>query len=165
MIEMPDGLVGVNTILPNRLAAKALEAGLITQGIKPIEVQREVRVGIERSRLDLRAKMPDGAEVFVEVKSSTLVREGLALFPDAVSLRGAKHLRELSNLVGPHSRAVILVLVQRSGAKAFAPADFIDPGWGQTLREAIKSGVELLVHQVDLSLTRAAWGHPLEARL
>jgi sugar fermentation stimulation protein A len=165
MIAMPDSLVGVNTVLPNRLAHLALAGGVLTGGQVPIKTEREVRVGEGKSRLDLRALTSDGTEVLVEVKSCTLVKDGRALFPDAVSLRGAKHLRELMAMVGEGRRNILLVLVQRAGAEVFSPADGIDPDWGRGLREAVKAGVELMVNRVDLSLTKAAWGPALEASL
>jgi sugar fermentation stimulation protein A len=163
MIRMPDGLVGVNTTLPNRLAHLALEAGAISGLPRPDKVEREVKIG--RSRLDLRLTLKEGEAIYVEVKSSTLVRGGTALFPDAVSLRGTKHLEELTGLVRLGQRAALLVLVQRGGADCFSPADSIDPAWGQALRRAVSKGVGLFVHEVALSVSEAALGPALEARL
>jgi sugar fermentation stimulation protein A len=163
MIKMPDGLVGVNTALPNKLAFMAAERGTIANYPCPTKVEREVKIG--RSRLDLKLTLPDDTEVFIEVKNSTLVRDKIALFPDAVTARGTKHLGELTSLVGDKRRAALLVLVQRSGADYFSPADFIDPAWGQALRQAVANGVELIVHTVDLSLKEATLGRALEALL
>ncbi|MDR3134518.1 MAG: DNA/RNA nuclease SfsA [Deltaproteobacteria bacterium] len=163
MISMPDGLVGVNTSLPNKLAFLAFESGAILGFPRPLKVERERNVG--RSRLDLKLTLPGEGEVFVEVKSSTLVRDGLALFPDAVSARGKRHLEELAALARSGARAALLVLVQRGGAVAFAPADFIDPAWGKALREAVLAGVELIAHAVDLSLEEARLGARLGFRL
>jgi sugar fermentation stimulation protein A len=165
LISMPDSLVGVNTLLPNRLAALAAASGALTGGAPPASVRREVRVGDGKSRLDLALTTSDGAEVLVEVKSATLVRSGVALFPDAVSARGARHLVELEALAASGLRAVILVLVQRRGARVFSPADEIDPAWGAALRRAVGRGVELLVHEVELSLEGAAWGRAIPAEL
>ena len=159
LISMPDSLVGVKTLLPNKLAALAAEARLITASANPKAVRREVRAG--RSRLDLGLQMESGEEVFVEVKSSTLVREKVAFFPDAVSARGARHLEELEALAKSGLRAVILVLVQRGGAMSFSPADGIDPVWGAALRKAVSGGVELKVHEVGLDLLGASWGRAI----
>ena len=165
LIGMPDSLVGVNTILPNKLAALAAEKGLLTSGALPMGVRREARVGEGRSRLDLAISLPSGEDVFVEVKSSTLVRSKVALFPDAVSVRGARHLAELEALAGKGRRAILLVLVQRGGAESFSPADGIDPAWGAALRRAVFSGVELRVRQVDLDLLGASWGREIPFHL
>jgi sugar fermentation stimulation protein A len=163
MIAMPDGLVGVNTALPNRLAHLAFSIGAVPGFPRPLMVERERPVG--RSRLDLKLTLPGGDEAFVEVKSSTLVRGGVALFPDAVSQRGKRHLDELTGLARGGKRAVLLVLAQRPGADSFSPADAIDPAWGAALRHAASAGVEILAHTVDLTLTDAKLGRPLEVRL
>jgi sugar fermentation stimulation protein A len=163
MISMPDGLVGLNTALPNRLAALGCQYGLFEGFPFPAQVQREVAAG--GSRLDLKLTGQNGEVVWVEVKSSTLVIDGVALFPDAVSSRGTKHLNELIDLLGPSQRAAILILVQRSGAASFSPADSIDPLWGKTLREAVKRGVELLAYEVDLSPTGARLSRKIESVL
>ena len=160
---MPDGLVGVNTSLPNKLAFLALEKGLTANFPRPVKIGREKRSGA--SRLDLMLTLSGGEEVFIEVKSSTLVRDGTALFPDAVSERGARHLRELTALARAGRRSALLVLCQRSGAEYFSPADFIDPAWGQALREAAAAGVEIMAHTVDLSLAAASFGRAVEVRL
>jgi sugar fermentation stimulation protein A len=163
MIEMADGLVGVNTALPNKLAYLALERGAIANFPKPLKVERERKFGL--SRLDLTLALPGDEEVWIEVKNSTLVRDGVALFPDAVSKRGARHLEELTALVKLGKRAALLVMVQRGGAKFFSPADFIDPAWGRALRAAHDHGVEIIAHAVDLSLKEAKLGRALEVRL
>jgi sugar fermentation stimulation protein A len=162
MIDMPDGLVGVDTLLPNKLARLALLEGAIA-GLPPaLSVGGEVPVG--RGRLDLMLRSEVG-EVWVEVKNCTLVRDGTALFPDAVTARGARHLEELAGLVAPGRRAALLVMVQRGGARRFSPADHIDPVWGKSLREAKKAGVEIYARQVDLSPAAASLGRALEIAL
>jgi sugar fermentation stimulation protein A len=162
MIDMPDGLVGVNTLLPNKLVRLAAEAGRIAGLPSSPRVRSEVKVG--RCRLDLKLET-EKEEIWLEVKNCTLVRDGAALFPDAVTQRGARHLEELADLVGPGRRAAILVLVQRSGAEYFAPADFIDPVWGQALRRARDRKVEIYAYAADLSLHEVAWGRSLEVAL
>src|SRR5690606_35207873 len=95
------------------------------------------------------AMQPDA---FVEVKNVTAtVEDGIALFPDAVSARGSKHLRELTLLAEQGQRAVILFCVQRCDVREVRPADAIDPLYGQTLRQALAKGVEALAYQVRVS--------------
>ncbi|MDR2422611.1 MAG: DNA/RNA nuclease SfsA [Deltaproteobacteria bacterium] len=152
MIEMPDGLVGVDTGLPNRLAALAARDGFFPGWPKYPKVVPEAKVG--RGRLDLRLESPEGPTVWVEVKNCSLVQDGVAEFPDAPSVRGRRHLAELAELAQGGDRAIILILVQRA-ARAFRPAAAIDPAFALALGQAVSQGVELEVYRVGLSLTRA----------
>ena len=88
---------------------------------------------------------------YVEVKNVTLARGGVALFPDAVTARGAKHLRELMAMAARGARAAMLFVVQREDCESFAPADDIDPVYGETLRRAAASGVELFAYGARVS--------------
>jgi sugar fermentation stimulation protein A len=162
MIEMPDGLVGVNTTLPNRLAVLAARAGFFPTWPLNAEVTSEVSIG--HSRLDLRLKSPQGPTVWVEVKNCSLVEAGVALFPDAVSQRGTRHLLELAQLVEAGDRAIILILAQRK-ARVFRPAARIDPVWAKTLAQVVRQGVEILAWGVDLTLTEASLGERLAVEL
>ncbi|MDR2141949.1 MAG: DNA/RNA nuclease SfsA [Deltaproteobacteria bacterium] len=162
MIQMPDGLVGVNTSLPNRLAALAARAGFFPGWPQKALVTPEARVG--RSRLDLKLTTLTGQTVWVEVKNCSLVRQGVALFPDAVSQRGTRHLLELAELARSGDRAILLILAQRK-ARLFRPAAEIDPVWARTLRAVVKAGVEVLAWEVALTLTEAALGQRLEIDL
>jgi sugar fermentation stimulation protein A len=156
MIRMENTLVGVNTMLPNKLAEVAFQKGKIL-GLKgPSSVKREVSFG--RSRLDLLITTQSGEKIYVEVKNCTYVEEGRALFPDAKSQRASKHLLELSEIVKEGHRAIILIMVARSDATHFSPADKIDPFFGECLRNALNCGVELKVHTVLLSLKEALLG-------
>lgn len=150
MIEMPSALVGVNTGVPNRLVRAAAEAGRIPELAGPGRVRSEVTRG--SSRLDLLIEREGAPDTLVEVKNCTLAENGAALFPDAVTQRGTKHLDELIRLVGEGCRAVIFILVQRADATRFSPADHIDPAWGAKLREALAAGVELLPYRARLDL-------------
>jgi sugar fermentation stimulation protein A len=87
----------------------------------------------------------------VEVKNVTLVENNLARFPDAVTTRGQKHLKELMNEIQNGNRAVIFFLIQREDADSFAPADDIDPTYGKLLRDAFHAGVEIMAYQCKLS--------------
>lgn len=146
MVEVAPGVrVGIHTGNSNRLVEEAIGNGTIDvlQGYQTL--RREVRYGNQKSRIDLllqdHADLPD---CYVEVKNVTLVEQGIALFPDAVTARGTKHLQELMDMVAAGRRAALVFCVQRSDASEMRPADDIDPLYGRTLREAAAAGVELL---------------------
>lgn len=145
LIEMPESMVGVNTQLPNLLVRRAVLDGLVPELSGFSEAETEVRAG-EKSRLDLRFSGPMRAPVLVEVKNCTLVVGGRALFPDAVTARGARHLAELSKLSQLGFSCAVFFLIQRMDAKSFSPADEIDPEFGSALRRAAEAGVALLAY-------------------
>ena len=153
LIHMPGSLVGVNTQIPNRLTARAIAAGDVPELADYRTVRREVRVG-KHSRIDILLESPDRRPCYVEVKNCTLVIDGMAAFPDAVTVRGQKHLRELQQLVGDGFRCAMFFLVQRMDARRFAPADHIDPEYGRLLRQVARRGVEVLVYDVHIDLAR-----------
>lgn len=121
----------------------------------------EVPYGLENSRIDLLLKTNGKAYCYVEVKNVTLVEGRIALFPDAVSVRGTKHLRELTAIAEAGHRAVIFFCVQRTDATQVRPADNIDPQYGQALRQALARGVEALAYDASVSLRTVALRHPL----
>jgi sugar fermentation stimulation protein A len=154
--------VGVDTSLAVPLVLEAVHAGHISELAGFTHAHREVVYGRDgRSRIDLvfsdaerlsvaaagREAGPDG-DLWVEVKTTTLVerRAGVrvAMFPDAVTARGQKHLEDLEDLVRRRKRAALVFAIQRTDADAFAPADAIDPDYGRLLRRAAASGVELI---------------------
>ena len=141
--------VGLNTMLPNRLAEEAILDGTIVELQGYPKLRREVAYGSERSRIDILLE-DDGKRCYVEVKNVTLVEGGLALFPDAVTARGQKHLRELMEMVRNGDRAVLLFTGQRGDGNAVAPADRIDPEYGRLLREAVANGVEALAYRAEV---------------
>lgn len=151
LIRMPTSLVGVNTQIPNRLVAHAIATGQVPKLSGYADVRREVHVGAH-SRIDIGLTAPNRRLCYVEVKNCTWVENGLALFPDAVTLRGQKHLMELQSLVGGKGRCVMFYLIQRMDSRQFAPADLIDPEYGRKLREAVRNGVEIIVYDVYLDL-------------
>lgn len=151
--QTPQGrLACVNTGRANRLVEEALLAGVITELNGFTALKREVAYGQENSRIDLRLEYPQGF-AFVEVKSVTLGfnRSRVAAFPDAVTQRGAKHLRELASLARQGVRAVQLYCVNLTDIDAVRPAAEIDPAYAQALREAMTSGVEVLAYGVSLT--------------
>lgn len=150
MIEMPTSLVGVNTWVPNLLVKESIIHKKI-RALRGYErIRPEVRYG-QNSRIDLLLEKGEN-RCFVEVKNCTLVEDGLAYFPDAVTSRGLKHLLELQKELRKGSRCVMFYLVQRMDAKRFRPADHIDPAYGEELRRAFGNGVEILVYDVFLDL-------------
>jgi sugar fermentation stimulation protein A len=134
--------VGINTLHPNRLVAHAIEGGTIRELRGYDTIRREVltRAG---TRLDLCLEGNNGC-CFVEVKNVTLAIDGVAAFPDAVSERGTKHLRELMRLKRKGHRAAIVFVIQRQDCMTFRPADEIDAQYGRWLRRAAAAGVEVL---------------------
>jgi sugar fermentation stimulation protein A len=145
--------VGVNTLLPNRLVEEAIAASLIPELRGYDRIRREVRYGSEKSRIDLLLES-DEARCWVEVKNATLVEDGRAYFPDAVTARGLKHLRELQAQVALGDRAALVFTLQRSDASSVSPADNVDPAYGAELRRAHAAGVEILAWQADVSIER-----------
>lgn len=153
LVETAHGrLACINTGRANRLVEEALLAGVIPELAGFSALRREVAYGTENSRADFRLTYPSG-EVFVEVKSVTLGynMDCVAAFPDAVTVRGAKHLRELSALAREGARAVLLYCVNLTGIEAVRPADDIDPAYGRALREALEAGVEILAYGANVT--------------
>jgi len=150
LIEMPTSLVGVNTLVPNRLVAKSLASGQVAELAAYDQVATEVSVS-RHSRLDVKLTGQGLPDAFVEIKNCTLVEDGCARFPDAPTTRGQKHLKELARLKRGGARAVIFFLVQRTDADGFKPADDIDPEYGRILRKVAKEGVEILAYDVEIS--------------
>ena len=151
--ETPQGrLACINTARANALVEEALRAGLIEELTGFVALKREVVYGVENSRADFRLDYPSGP-VFVEVKSVTLGFDGsdVAAFPDAVTLRGARHLRELAALARVGVRSVLLYCVNLSGIRAVRAAEEIDPLYAASLREARAAGVEMLAYGAELS--------------
>jgi sugar fermentation stimulation protein A len=137
-------LVGVNTAQPNRLVAEALERKLIPDFLEYSHVRREVKYG-KRSRVDFLLEAEGQRHCYLEIKSVHMMRKpGLAEFPDAVTVRGAKHLAELAAETGKGSRAVMLFLVQVGSAQSVSIASDIDPAYKAAFDRAIVSGVEML---------------------
>jgi len=148
MVQENGVWIGINTGLTNRIVREALENGTIDD-FGPIEsVQPEVKVS-DRSRLDFLAQTASGP-VYIVVKNCSLVEGNEAMFPDAVTVRGTKHLRELEQLCSDKVRAAVLFCVQRSDGTCFRPAHEIDPVYAQTLHEVQKNGVQVLAYRATV---------------
>jgi sugar fermentation stimulation protein A len=151
VVTTPSGnLAGINTSRSNGLVAAAICNGVISELQGYSNIRREVVYGSEKSRIDFLLERED-EKCFVEVKNVTLMEaKGQGLFPDAVSKRGTKHLRELMQMVREGHRAVLLYCVQHTGIEWVEPADAIDPLYGKTLREAVACGVEAIAYQAEI---------------
>jgi len=145
-------LIGINTGVVNHLVREAISGGVIRELQGYATLRQEVRYGSENSRIDLLLEGGGRPPCYVEIKNVTAVdAAGTAFFPDAVSARGSKHLRELMQVVAQGGRGVVLFCVQRGDARAVRPADDIDPLYGRTLREAVAAGVEALAYRADVT--------------
>jgi len=152
LVEVNGHWVDINTHRANRVVEEALLNDQV-DGLREYSVRPEFTYA--DSRFDFMLESHD-AKVLLEVKNVTLCcAEGVACFPDAVTKRGQKHLRDLMAAVDDSWRAVIFFLVQRAETDTFAPADHIDPEYGRLLRKAVDKGVEVMAYRtvVDPHLT------------
>ncbi|MGE5220750.1 MAG: DNA/RNA nuclease SfsA [Chloroflexota bacterium] len=163
MIWVNGSWVGINTMHPNRLVAEAVEAGMISELRGYATLRREVKVSAH-SRLDLCLEGKRGC-CFVEVKNVTVSIDRAAAFPDAVSARATKHLKELMRLKRQGHRAAVVFVVQRGDCDYFRPADEIDAEYGRWLRRAVKAGVEALPYQAKVGPREIILTHRLPVQL
>ena len=152
IVEAGDVMVGINTGLPNKLVEEAIVGGVIPELGGYAALRREVGYGHEGSRVDFVLEGGRRKACYLEVKNVTAaVKNGVALFPDCVSERGARHLRELMRMKASGLRPVQLYCVQRADVGEVRPADDIDAEYGRTLREAIGAGVEVLAYRANVT--------------
>jgi sugar fermentation stimulation protein A len=152
--DIGDGpcLVGINTNHPNKLVSEAIAAGQISPLKGYGDLRREVKYGNENSRIDILLDDAKKGLCYVEIKNVHLMRKrGLAEFPDSVTERGAKHLRELAEMVRAGHRAVMVFLVQRPDATRLSLARDIDPRYGEAFDAAVTAGVEAVAYRCALS--------------
>ncbi|MBN1318221.1 MAG: DNA/RNA nuclease SfsA [Anaerolineales bacterium] len=149
LVEYAGELVSVDSHLPNKLVARALAYGLIDE-LKTTRIVPEVALG--HHRIDFRLETGDGKlPIWLEIKSVTLVNDGVAQFPDAPTVRGRKHLEILIRLVEEGQRAAVLFVIQRNATR-FSPNDAADPEFGQALRRAAAAGVKVLAWRCRVSM-------------
>ena len=148
LVEVGDTWIGINTGITPALVREGIVSGVVAELQGYPEIRAEVRYG--KSRLDLLLTGERG-RCWVEVKNVTLAEDEMALFPDAVTERGQKHLHELMEVVRQGERGVIFFVVQRGDCRGVAPADRIDPRYGELLREAVAAGVEALAYRAEVS--------------
>jgi sugar fermentation stimulation protein A len=156
LVEADGGLVGINTLLPNRLTAEALAADAIPELAGYAVHRREVKMG-EASRVDFVLEDAGRPRCWLEVKNVHLRRAGdLSEFPDCVAARSARHLRELTARVEEGDRAVQLFVVQRTDCDAFAACADLDPAYARGLEAAAEAGVEVLAYVCDIAVGEIA---------
>lgn len=146
--------VGVETGMPNRVVADAARKDVLPGLPGMVEVLTEQSYGLERSRIDVLAKDGQGRRVYIEVKNTTLKIGIHACFPDAVTERGRKHLRELRGMVEQGHRAAIVFFIHRGDVAAFDVAREIDPAYAEELDRAAAAGVEVLPLAVSLEVRK-----------
>ena len=148
----PGNLVGINTGLSNKLVIEAIENQRIIELQGYRQIRSEVTYGQEKSRIDILLSNGEQEHCYVEVKNVTMVENATAYFPDAITARGSKHLRELMEMVRQGHRAVMIYCIQRNDAVLMQSADFIDAVYGETLRAALAAGVEAYAYIATVSI-------------
>ena len=144
-------LVGINTNLPNKLAEEAILADKVPELTGYASLRREVKYG-ENSRIDILLEDDSKAPCYVEIKNVHLVRQaGLHEFPDCKTERGAKHLREMANMVDAGARAVMLYIIQREDGDRFSLAADMDPAYAEAFEDARNRGVEAYALRCKIS--------------
>jgi sugar fermentation stimulation protein A len=155
--------VSLDTRLPNKLVREAIEAEVISQATGYTTVRGEVTRG--HSRFDFLLEAEGRAPCLLEVKSASLVVDGVACFPDAITARGKRHVLELADAVEEGYRAIVVFVVQRGDATGLRPQDEADPEFGQALREAAARGVEIYAYGCHVEPGRVEIVHPLPVYL
>jgi sugar fermentation stimulation protein A len=163
LIEANGTWVGINTLHPNRLVAEAVASGTLCELMNYPAIRSEV-VTRPGTRLDLCLQGGD-CHCYVEVKNVTLKIAGAAAFPDAITERGTKHLKELIRLKRKGYRAALVFVVQRGDCEIFRPADEIDREYGRWLRRAVRAGVEVLPYRAHVTAQEIVLDKRLEAKL
>ncbi|MTH45159.1 DNA/RNA nuclease SfsA [Intestinirhabdus alba] len=158
-------LICVNTLWANRLTREAILSGLIPELSGYTSLKSEVKYGAERSRIDFMLQAELQPDCYIEVKSVTLAEKEQGYFPDAVTERGQKHLRELMSVAAGGERAVLLFAVLHSAIGRFSPARHIDVRYAQLLYEAQQKGVEILAYKAELSTAGMTLKEPLPITL
>jgi len=149
MVRYHSTWIGVNTLLTNKLVVEAIEQGQIKELLPYDSLRTEVKTSAH-SRLDLMLSRQE-QRLYVEIKNCSLVKDNRAMFPDAVTSRGTKHLNELARLVSEGHEGIIFFLVQRTDADHFQPAAHIDPLYAETLARVQQDGVKILVYQAQVT--------------
>ena len=164
--EKPNGdMICVNTIRANQLIEEALLAKKISPLAHFQSLTREVKYGEENSKIDFLLTDTAAVNTYIEVKSVTLLFEQQGYFPDAVSSRGQKHLRELITIKQQGKRAVLLFAVLHSGINTVAPAEHIDKKYAELLRQAQQAGVEIFAYQAKFIQTAGLFSINIEQAL
>lgn len=143
--------IGVNTSIPNKLAYKSIQENKIPELAGYETIKPEATIG--KSRIDLLLKSPSKPDCYVEIKNVSMkADDGKAVFPDAISERGLKHLEELAGIKRDGMRAVMLYIIQREDVSEFRPAVEIDPAYAHALKRVHTEGVEILAYRCRVSM-------------
>ncbi|WP_394173494.1 DNA/RNA nuclease SfsA [Thalassotalea litorea] len=143
-------LICVNTIRANQLVEEAINNSVVDELTGYANMQREVKYGSENSKIDILLTNGKKPDAYIEVKSVTLLENNQGYFPDTVTTRGQKHLRELIDVATSGKRAVLFFAVLHSGIQSVKPASHIDPAYAQLIELAIRAGVEILAYKANL---------------
>ena len=167
--ETRDGhMICINTHLANQIVTEGIETGVVKELQDYKQIQQEVKYGDENSRIDLLLTDPDKPDCYVEIKTVTLLESGddfdtgAGFFPDAVTTRGQKHLRELIEMKQQGHRAVLFFLVQHSGIQSVDAARHIDKKYADLFDQARQAGVEVMAYQSKITASEMAIKNPIE---
>lgn len=159
----PGNFVGVHTGIVNQLVIEAIKSNRIPELRGYDSIHPEQKYGKENSRIDLLLKSQNQPDCYLEIKNVTAIsEESTAIFPDAVSTRGQKHLRELMDMVKQGNRAMMFYCVQRQDCNTFRPAVEIDPGYASLLAKAYSQGVEIVAYRAKTMPSIIEITEPLE---
>jgi sugar fermentation stimulation protein A len=153
--------IGINTHKANALVKESIQENKISELVGYASLKAEVKFGEENSRIDFLLTDSEKADCYVEVKSVSLLDNNVGYFPDAKTIRGQKHLRELSLIANQGKRAVLLFCVQHSGIQSVQVATQIDPDYAKELKQAMLSGVQILCYGCKISLEKIYINQPL----
>lgn len=159
MVKEEGVWIGIHTGRTNHLVQEALQLGIIDDFGTISAIVPEVKVS-DKSRLDFRLDTAQGM-IYLEVKNCSLAEQGVALFPDAVTSRGTKHLHELVQLAAAGFGTAVLFCIQRSDAQRCRAAAHIDPLYAETVRWAASQGVRFLAYQAEVTPREIAIRHAL----
>lgn len=160
-VKKEEVLINMDSQAPNKAVKEWLEKEVYFKNITYLKP--ECKYG--NSRVDFYLETAEGRKIFIEVKGVTLEEEGIARFPDAPTLRGIKHIKELEQAVVKGYEAYILFVIQMKGIKWFEPNDRTHQAFGDTLREAAKNGVGILAYDCMITKDSMELDAPIEVRL
>ena len=158
---LPSGsLAGINTHNPNKIIKEALENKKIKAVNQYNQIKPEKKIG--NSKIDFFLTAENEKDCFLEVKNVSGDKDGIAFFPDTVSDRALKHLKELQDIRRQGMIGVLVFLIQRNDCKGFRPGDEYHPEYGEELRKAIKDGLIVLAYSCNISLEEITLGEELK---
>lgn len=163
-VRSPSGeWANIDSQAPNAIAYEAILSGIVKELSAPVVLRREVTYG--KSRFDLYGEWADGRRAFIEVKGVTQERDGIAMFPDAPTERGAKHVRELVEAMKDGYTAYVLFVIKLKGMSGFAPNADIDPAFARALADACDCGVQVLAYDCRIEADACELHGPIVVKL